>query len=127
MAGGGGGRGAVAWVGAVSAFAQALAFRPGAVRGRRLLPWLLGRRAVVLTLALAEEKATCALPQGGRHGLCQMCDRVRLEISAVSDGPSAWEELEEPEQPRGGTDGRTTLSQTLSDLPALGLSLTSRV
>lgn len=43
--------------------------------GRRLPPRLLGPSAVVLTFTLAEEKATRALLQGCRHGLCQLRDK----------------------------------------------------
>lgn len=78
----------------------------------------MGPRAVVLTLTL-EEKATPALPQGCRHGLCQLRDRVRLEISVGPDGPSVQEELEELELARLVTDGQLTLFQTLWDISAL--------
>lgn len=91
---------------------------------RRLSPGLLGPRAVVLTLTLAEEKATPALPQGCRHDLCQLRYRVCPEISVRPDGPSAQEELEELEQAGVGTDAQCTLFQSRSNFTALDLSLT---
>lgn len=79
---------------------------------------------MVLTFTPVEEKATRALPQGCRHGLCPLRGEVGLEIRAGPDGPSAREEPEELERARGGTDARRTLFQTRSHFPALGPSLT---
>lgn len=47
----------------------------------------------VLTLSLAEV-ATSALPQGCRHGLCQLRDSPRISPLGP-EGPSALEDLEE--------------------------------
>lgn len=61
----------VSLVAAMVGFAQALSLRPAAGdEGDGAHP-----RAVGLTLTLAEEKATRALPQGCRHGLCQLRDK----------------------------------------------------
>ena len=71
-------------------------------------PGCLGPGAVVLTFTLAQEKATCALPQGFRHTVGGTCATRSPEISVWSAGPSAWEQLAELQQPRFGTAAQRT-------------------
>lgn len=64
--------------------------------------------------------ATSALPQGCRHGLCQLRDSPRLSPLGP-EGPRALEGLEEIKL---GLIPLCTLFGSPSNFPTLGLSLT---
>lgn len=110
-------------------------------RGRGVLGggcegWGLPRRSLSGLAQWGEAvPSPAARPRGGVTHLNPGCKafvmvvpvarlRVRPEISAGPDGPSAPKELEDLEQARVGTDAQYLLFQTRTDFPVLGLSLT---